>query len=599
MKQKIKMLLQGFLVAFALTSEFHMPLQMAAYESKLDYVIASIYELLGEYNFQFILMWIVGTTFFYFFREKAKPKKNTSILLAAFFALCLVFGNSYFKTNTLVYVLGSVVNFIKSIFAFAGYYCLIYVLIALVFDMFEKKTFVDDTTHFFSKKAFLKTFLILTVVYGIVILISYPGTLCWDVIGQIEQVTKETGYSTHHPLAHTLLVGGLVKFGQVAFGSYEVGLFLYMLVQMLLLVIALSSTVSVLAGRGMKFGYLLTLVLLYVITPLYTNIVSVAIKDVPYSAFLVGYVIYYVKLLEQPSKIQDKAFLCKFILLQIGVVLSRNNGLPLVVLCGIVAFIYFYKKYSWKEKLAYLFSAFLLSVAISKLILFLFMEVTGAVKGSSAEMLSIPFQQTARYLQLYQNEISEEEKEAIEKVLGDVSVVATKYNPEISDDVKALFQKDATTKEILNYMVAWAKGFMKHPGVYFEAFFIHVYGWFTPSATNAIRYETTYTEIAQTGLFPNAQKLLLFVYRFANRISFLGLLENIGAFVWGLFFFTFYQRKKKNKCFVYATLPLYVSLLICMASPCFIYHPRYAMPIIFSLPFLYGYSLTAKKEERV
>ena len=599
MKQKIKMLLQGFLVAFALTSEFHMPLQMAAYESKLDYVIASIYELLGEYNFQFILMWIVGTTFFYFFREKAKPKKNTSILLAAFFALCLVFGNSYFKTNTSVYVLGSVVNFIKSIFAFAGYYCLIYVLIALVFDMFEKKTFVDDTTHFFSKKAFLKTFLILTVVYGIVILISYPGTLCWDVIGQIEQVTKETGYSTHHPLAHTLLVGGLVKFGQVAFGSYEVGLFLYMLVQMLLLVIALSSTVSVLAGRGMKFGYLLTLVLLYVITPLYTNIVSVAIKDVPYSAFLVGYVIYYVKLLEQPSKIQDKAFLCKFILLQIGVVLSRNNGLPLVVLCGIVAFIYFYKKYSWKEKLAYLFSAFLLSVAISKLILFLFMEVTGAVKGSSAEMLSIPFQQTARYLQLYQNEISEEEKEAIEKVLGDVSVVATKYNPEISDDVKALFQKDATTKEILNYMVAWAKGFMKHPGVYFEAFFIHVYGWFTPSATNAIRYETTYTEIAQTGLFPNAQKLLLFVYRFANRISFLGLLENIGAFVWGLFFFTFYQRKKKNKCFVYATLPLYVSLLICMASPCFIYPPRYAMPIIFSLPFLYGYSLTAKKEERV
>ena len=102
MKQKIKMLLQGFLVAFALTSEFHMPLQMAAYESKLDYVIASIYELLGEYNFQFILMWIVGTTFFYFFREKAKPKKNTSILLAAFFALCLVFGNSYFKTHTSV-----------------------------------------------------------------------------------------------------------------------------------------------------------------------------------------------------------------------------------------------------------------------------------------------------------------------------------------------------------------------------------------------------------------------------------------------------------------------------------------------------------------
>lgn len=599
MKQKIKMLLQGFFVAVALTSKFHMPLQTSAYETKLDYIIASIYELLGEYNFQFVLVWILGTVFFYFMRDKVVRKKNTSILLAGFFSLCLLFGRSYYETDSSAYVLGSVVNFVKSVFVFAGYFCLIYVLLALIFDFFKNTSFIDEKSHFFSEKAFLKSVIILSVVYGIVILISYPGTLCWDVIGQIEQVTKGTGYSTHHPLFHTLLVGGLTSLGQTVFGSYEVGLFLYMLLQMAMFVLALSFTISTLAKRGLKAGYLVALLVLYCVTPLYTNIVSVAIKDVPYCAFVIGYVVLFAQLLETPDKIKNKKFLCGFVLLQIGVILSRNNGLPLVLLSGLLAFIYLYKKYNLKEKIVYLLSGFVLSIGTAKLVLFVLMQLTNATEGSSAEMLSIPFQQTARYLQLYQNEIDLEEKEAIEAVLGDVSIVAAKYNPEISDDVKALFVKEATTKDILNYMGAWAKGFLKHPGVYFEAFFIHVYGWFTPVATNAIRYETTYTEIAQQGLFPGAQKGLIFLYRFANKIPVLGLLENIGAYVWGMFLFIFYAKKNKEKGMVFATLPLVISLLVCMASPCFISHPRYGMPIICTLPFLYGFMLSKTKEEAV
>lgn len=599
MKQKIKMLLQGFFVAVALTSKFHMPLQTSAYETKLDYIIASIYELLGEYNFQFVLVWILGTVFFYFMRDKVVRKKNTSILLAGFFSLCLLFGRSYYETDSSAYVLGSVVNFVKSVFVFAGYFCLIYVLLALIFDFFKNTSFIDEKSHFFSEKAFLKSVIILSVVYGIVILISYPGTLCWDVIGQIEQVTKGTGYSTHHPLFHTLLVGGLTSLGQTVFGSYEVGLFLYMLLQMAMFVLALSFTISTLAKRGLKAGYLVALLVLYCVTPLYTNIVSVAIKDVPYCAFVIGYVVLFAQLLETPDKIKNKKFLCGFVLLQIGVILSRNNGLPLVLLSGLLAFIYLYKKYNLKEKIVYLLSGFVLSIGTAKLVLFVLMQVTNATEGSSAEMLSIPFQQTARYLQLYQNEIDLEEKEAIEAVLGDVSIVAAKYNPEISDDVKALFVKEATTKDILNYMGAWAKGFFKHPGVYFEAFFIHVYGWSTPVATNAIRYETTYTEIAQQGLFPGAQKGLIFLYRFANKIPVLGLLENIGAYVWGMFLFIFYAKKNKEKGMVFATLPLVISLLVCMASPCFISHPRYGMPIICTLPFLYGFMLSKTKEEAV
>lgn len=601
MKQKLEILLKSFLMTVALTSEFHMPLQVSAYETKIDYVIASTYELLGSYNVEFVFVWLLCILFFHSLGKKVvreKKEKNTSGILSVFFSLCMVFGKSYYETAGSTYVFGSAVNFVKALLVMAGYTCFFYVLIALAFSALQNTKFTGEKQGFFDKKPFLKSFVILSLVYGVVVLISYPGTLCYDVIGQIEQVTTDAGYSAHHPLVHTLLVGGLVEAGHKLFGSYEIGLFAYMLVQMFMLAAALSATIMVLAKRGLKNVYLWALLVLYCVTPIYSNLASVAIKDVPFCAFVVGYFICYVMLLEKPEKIRDKKFLICFVLMQMGTILFRNNGLILVLLSGLLAFIYFYRKYNWKERIIYIFSGFLLSIAVCKLILFVLMEVTGATKGSSGEMLSIPFQQTARYLQLYQSEIDEEEKEAIEAVLGPVSTVAAKYNPAISDDVKALFDKEATTKEIVDYMLVWAKGFFKHPGVYLEAFFIHVYGWFTPAASNVIRYETTYTDIAQQGLFENAQKYLIFLYRFANRIPLLGLLENIGAYTWGLFFFLFYAGKNKKKEFVYAGVPLLVSLLVCMASPCFIYHPRYGLPIIATLPFLYGFMLT-KNEEAV
>ncbi len=601
MRQKILLLLKSFLTAVAITTEFNVVLKPELYDTKMDYIIASIYELLGNYDVKFIFVWLLAGVFFWYLQDKAANKdvvrKNTSAPLAVFFSLCLVFGKSYHETAGAVYVFGSVTNFIKAAGAIAGFSCLFYVLIAVFFEMFTKMRFCGENQGFFAKKSFLKSFVILSVVYGAVVLISYPGTLCWDVIGQIEQVTKQTGYSAHHPLVHTFLVGGLTQAGYRLFGSYEIGLFVYMLVQMFMFVAALSATIAVLAKRGVKQGYLAALLILYCITPLYSNIVSVAIKDVPFVAFVIGYFICYAILLEKPESIKNVKFLVIYVLLQLGVILFRNNGLALVVLSGLGAFFYFFKKYNWKEKVIYLMASFAVSVAVSKLILFVLMQLTNATEGSSGEMLSIPFQQTARYLQLYQTEIGEEEKEAIEAVLGPVNVVAAKYNPMIADDVKALFDKNADTSEVIDYLVVWAKGFFKHPGVYFDAFFAHIYGWFTPGVSNAIRYETTYTDIAQEGLFKDAGKYLIFLYRFANRIPFLGILENIGAYVWGLFFLIFYAKKNKKKDIVYGSIPMLISLLVCMASPCFIWHPRYGMPIMVTLPFLYGFMLS-KKEDR-
>lgn len=597
----LRILAKSFLTAYALCTAFHAPLAPGQYETFIDYAIASIYEILGEYDLRFFLLLLLAAVFYRFAHRRLEGTEQdgrSSALLAGFFALCLLFGQSYHLAADSSYILGSPVNLLKSALSFGGYAGLFRALIGLVWQAMDSHGFTGGGEHFFSRHAFSRSFLILAGAYLPFLLLAFPGNLCWDAIGQIEQVMGSVGYSTHHPLFHTLIMGGLVKAGQTLFHSPEIGLFVYMLLQDAMLAAALAATIGVLSRRGASFPLLLTLQALYCVTPVYSNMASTAVKDVPFAACMILYCLWLALLLEEPRRIHSRRFVISFFLIQVSVILLRNNGLYVVVLSGIAGFLFLFRKYGLRERLRFLLAGFGASVLTARVILALLAFACHASPGSIGEMMSLPFQQTARYLLLYQQEITPEERAAIEAVLGDVGTVADKYDPASADPVKALFHRDASTGEVFSYMKAWLRGFFRHPGPYIEAFFAHIYGWFTPGVPNSIRYEAdTYETVRQGGLFPNAEKLLIFYYRFAARTP-LGLLENVGASVWALFLLAFYQRRRGLSAALCAGAPLWVSLLICMASPCFLGHPRYAFPILFTVPFLYGFTLTLAPADR-
>ena len=598
MRSSLKCLLKSFLTAYALSVPFHVPLQFAAYETRLDYVIASVYELLGSYDLKFILLFILCICF-YRWLDRRKEKVSVfsgkgAAILSVFFSFCLLAGKSCNETGSMDYCFGSGVNFMKFLLALAGFSVMFRELILFLGEYLSSRQFTDQREHFFKHHAFRKSFLILLGAYLPFLLLSFPGKLCWDAIGQIEQVIGQGGYSTHHPLFHTLLMGGLTWLGNQLFHSYEAGLFAYMLVQAVMLAAALAATIAVLAKRGARFGFLVGLLLIYCFTPVYSNMASTALKDVPYSASVIGYVIFLALLLEAPERINDRRFILGFMLLQLSVILFRNNGIYVVLLSGVGVFCYLFSKYRLRNRFRCFVCCFGASIVVGELIMSLLAQSLSADAGSKGEMLSVPFQQTARYLQLYREELSQEELSAIEAVLGDVNTVAQSYDPDSSDPVKALFRKEASPAELGDYLRAWLRGFWKHPSVYGEAFLVHVYGWFDPAVSNSVRYETEYDVINQQGLFPNAEKYMIFYYRFAGRVSLLAVFENVGVAVWALFFLAFYQKKKRQTAALYAGLPLWISLLVCMASPGFPLHPRYAFPILFTVPFLYGFTLTAE-----
>lgn len=598
MKEKVQSLIKSLFVAYALTTDFQFPLLRENYEDTMSFLAGNIYEFFGTYDFTFLLIGILGYIFF----EKIRTEKSDGSIwingVAAFFSACILIGNSFYETNSWVYCFGSLVNFGKTILAFVGYYCLFRACILLLFQLFDKGKIVSENKHFFRKNAFWKAFGILGGVYLFVLILSFPGNLCWDVIGQIEQVTIENAaYTQHHPLMHTLLVGGLTQLGEAVFGSKEIGLFLYMLIQNAMFVSALAAVITVLAKRNIRKEILWGLLVLFCISPVYTNLASTAIKDIPFVSFVIGYIICYSMWLENPQCMRKPKFITVFLLIQMGAVLCRNNGLYLVVFSGLAAVLFLWKKCNWKERLSGFVFGVMAGALIAKLLVSIVAAGLGAKAGGKAEMFSLPMQQTARYLVYYESELTPAEREGIEGVFPGTEQVAQQYDPDIADPVKALFDNNASMEAVIGYFKAWGIGLCRHPLVYMEAFLNHVYGWFTPSVNNALRYETQYDAIGQGMLFPYAQNVVLLIYRVLDRISVLGLLQNVGIYVWGTCLISVYAIKKNRKVMLFSMTPLWVSLLICMASPCFFLHPRYALPIMLGFPYILVWSLSANAKQ--
>ena len=64
------------------------------------------------------------------------------------------------------------------------------------------------------------------------------------------------------------------------------------------------------------------------------------------------------------------------------------------------------------------------------------------------DVFSVPFQQTARYLKTYPSDITDQEAEAIDRIL-EYNKIAENYNPESSDPVKSLYRQNARVTILL------------------------------------------------------------------------------------------------------------------------------------------------------
>lgn len=529
----------------------------------------------------------------------SKKRKNVIVsLLSLIYTIFIIVGKSFYESNSFEYIINNLL--INIFFAILIFFFLFFILkkIFVYLDNLRekrnnkigKKSKVITT---FLNHPFLFSLLFIIICWLPYIISFYPIILSPDPSFQIKQFfgipNKYSTYvimldpkvtiTNHHPVLHTILLGTCLKIGTII-GNDNLGLFLYSIIQILILSSTLAYTICFLKEKGMNYKYLIVMLLIYSFVPVFPFYAMSAVKDVIFGSLIILYIINIYKISKE--QVIDNKTILKNFLLFILVILFRNNGIHTILLSFPFLFLLKRKK-EYKIKILVLFILTLTFNTTYNNVILPGLKIT---QTSVREKLSIPFQQTARYVKEHSKEIKEDEKEIIDKILG-YETLASRYNAELADPVKNEYNKYATKKDLSDYFKVWFQQFLKHPVTYFEATINNTYGYFYPEKTNWYIYYKYDKRIVEDGFeyhyngLKESRKILSTFGKEFYRIPIIGLLINIALNVWVLIFMLmYYFYRKKYQSIIYL-IPSFVLVLVCFASPVNAYF-RYALPYIFA-----------------
>ncbi len=554
----------------------------------------------------FSLMAILVVAFYLFYKKYNKKTSLLKHILAGIFSFCYVIGASYQEIGSFGLVFNSSTLILISLVQLFCYYYLIKTIFCFIDTFLERKVSIkinnnNKLVQKFKAHPFLFSVVVILIAWSIYMLAFYPLILSKDPSFQIKQffnvktkyidyvipLSNKVNLTNHHPVFHTMLLGTSIKIGRL-FGSDNFGLFLYAIMQSITLASSLAFTISYLYKRKKSLILSFSLLIIYSLVPMFPFYAMSAVKDTLYTAILIFFVMTLLQIVDK-KEMETKEYIALGIL-SVLLYLLRNNGIYIAVLTLIALMIYKRKELLYLSVLL----LFILTTYISydKVLL----PALKIPAGSVREQLSVPFQQTARYVKEHEKEISTDEKEKIDKVLG-YETLKERYNPNLADPVKNQYNKYTTKKELKDYFQVWWKEFLLHPTTYLEATLNNTYGYFYPDTSNWYIYSgKNYNKLITEDNLVN--------YHY-NKLSFLrtilsgygimfpylpviGLLANIGFSAMTLLTIMTYLLCSKEKKYIIAMLPSFLSLLICFISPANTYF-RYSMPFVFLIPFYTSY----------
>ena len=598
MKAKIKTILVTFCILLSLSFDYVKYLEVG--------------NVFGGGNYFFKIGYIGTIVLFIllyrFIKQQEVIKSKVVSFLSALLSFFMVFGASFMQYGTSSLIFASFYNFLVCLIIFLGYFFLFRYVISLFYkflDNYKESKWSNKILNVFKEHPFIISLIVIILCWIPYFIAYYPVILSPDPSFQIKQFfgirSKYNDYvvmlddnvllTNHHPVAHTVLIGGCLKLGHMI-GNDNLGLFFYSLIQIAVLSGVLAYTIKYMV-KDMSASWKMALgaLAIYALVPMYGMYAISAVKDVLFTSFIILYIILLHKVLTYKGdfKISD---IIKLVLVMLLVILFRNNGLHVIIL-SFPFLILAVKKY--RKQLSIVFIIVLaLSTCYSKVLL----PSLKITPGSIREALSVPFQQTARYVKYYGDELSDKDKEVIDKVLI-YDTLSERYDPELADDVKNKFNKYATNDDLKEYFKVWFKGLLKHPITYINATINNTYGFFYPEKTSWYLHTKLDDTINEDGFdyhYNNLNSYRNDVSKYIvnyPKIPVIGLICNIGFNTWMVFILVGYVIKNKNYKKLILYLPALISILVCIVGPANTYF-RYAMPYMFAMPLMISFVLQRK-----
>ena len=436
------------------------------------------------------------------------------------------------------------------------------------------------------------TFLFMLLCWLPVLLAVYPGFFVYDAQEEWLQVASRT-FTTHHPLVHVLMLGGIICAVHKVTGSYNLGIACYMVVQMMVVSGVFTYLLSFMRKRKVSKAVRLISLFYFAFFPVIVMFTLCSAKDALFSAALL---LLLLALLDMGS--DEKVFFDSmsrkifFVLSAVAMMLFRKNGVyafavmvPILLLC--------HKKYL--KKLAVLLAVVFLSYFVINTGL---MVVFHAEGGENQEILTVPIQQLARTYKFNQEVFEPEDVEALHEILPEEALVL--YNPKLSDPVKVHFQNEVFAADKSKYAGLWVRIGLKKPLSYINAWLMNSYGfWYPDTVIDVYSGNTVFTftyadssyfgyEVEEPGFRDSKIPWLNEAYRklaleiSQEKIPIYSMLYSPGGIFWCIaFVFAYVLYRKKYHIVIPYMMVLLVWLTVILGPT---YLPRYVLIFWYGLP---------------
>lgn len=553
---------------------------------------------------------------FYYLKEH--PLRNNAWIrgLALFFSVCTVIGKSYYDLENLNYFFNSGLQFVLACLVIWGYYWIYKNVIILLKAAVDKWNLLGGEPKYkvekwlFEKHPFFGPLLVIGICCIPVLIAFFPGTIQSDSYVAIYSYLGNPRFlpwTSQQPVAVTWLLGQCLYLSRVLFGNDNMMVFFYAGPQYVIQWLVFSYGMYVLnklaVPRLLRGGALIYFSVFpmwqiwgyTVVKDSYYYIFSLLLVAILIHIFATGRVLWWQWLLLAVSSV--------------AIAVTRNNGMPVLVLFCIAVLV-FYRRY-WKLCIVVAVSTFLALYVVEDI----YMAEKGIQPGPVREVLSVPLQQTARYIKEHYADITEKEMEVLSSVFYvEPARLAELYNPELSDPVKEQFLLEPTGEELQAYFKIWFSQLRKHPATYVSAYLNHTYGYFYPNREefheNIGRYyiglgylQSWADDYLQVGFSIKDRGFRDFFEQEAylvSRLPLIGMLYSCGFHNYILIGCIIYLLANRRLKELIILVPSVLTVLVCLVSPVDAYL-RYMLPVMACLPLniAWCWYVTAKKNPEV
>ena len=480
---------------------------------------------------------------------------------------------------------------------------------------------------------------VLAVCWGAYLVVFAPGTLTWDGARSLNQFCAGAYLENHHPVLMNLLYAALMGLGRLV-GSDNWGVALITWSQTAALACTVAAVVSAMARLRAPAPLMAVSTAYFALFPAWGVLAQDAIKDTLFCAVF-GLFALRLALVLPGVRTRDLGrtgradwaalFACAAL-----VALTRNNGIYIVAPSLLLAALVRWRAASRaasrvqappgaharaaasapRRRAGLRASAGALAALVGTCVVYVALTsavypAMGVDMRNEKEMLSIPFQQTARTVLSYPDDVEASERAAIDGVLP-ADRLAELYDPDLADPVKEEYKLHNGKVEgsyeyaeehpdaLRDYLLeAWLPMGLRHPGTYVAATVANTYAYFYPfelvdcegnrpillvgSVYEPINLTYDVGFVMPEGLVQAANALV----QASTGVPVLNVLYSPAPYVWLLLVAAFYLLHARRLGALCLCVPPLMLLLTVLAGP-LNGHLRYVMPLIVALPLIWA-----------